>query len=160
MRMAESTPNTPTTMEASSAPEASKSEQILRKVLMALATISTLLLIALATNYMIKNLVHHHIRQSIAVVDIEQAIDLRRTGYLQIIRNPAATQEQLDAANAYIKQSSSIINAALADMASQCACLLMVKPAVLSHQEAGVRDLTADLLERLSSEKFSAQEKP
>lgn len=129
-----------------------QSDRWMTKIIVGLVSIAVLLLIVLAVGSFVSYQTKVTLKQSLAVVDIEEAVDLRRMQYLKIVRDPNATPEQLEAANVYIKDSAALINRVLGDMAAECQCLLLLRPALLQHEQSGVRDLTADLVQRVASQ--------
>jgi len=98
------------------------------------------------------------LRRGIGVVDLEQALSLQRARYLRIVTDEQASEKDKADATAFIKSSSERINQALAQVAQECDCILLIRPAVLQHQSAGLVDHTRRLLDFVSEESVKALE--
>lgn len=92
------------------------------------------------------------LRRSIAVVDVEQALALQRASYLKILAAEQASEQDTADATAFIKSSAERINQALTQVSQECGCILLIRPAVLHHQSAGLADHTLRLLDLVSAE--------
>lgn len=130
--------------------ESTTSELWMKRTVVALIGLAVLLLSVLGIGAWVSYQTKATLKQTLAVVDIEEAVDMRRIEYLKIVRDPNATPEQLEAANVYIKDSAALINGVLKEIATECQCLLLLRPALLQHEQAGVRDLTPELLQRVA----------
>lgn len=93
----------------------------------------------------------HAVRSSIGVVDIEQAVSAERADYLRLMGRENATEQEKAAATEFVKTSTRRINTALADIAEECGCVLLIRPAVLQHQKIGLVDHTPRLMELLAN---------
>lgn len=92
------------------------------------------------------------VRHAIAVVDLEQALALQRASYLKIMTDDQASEQDKSDATAFIKSSADRINQALAQIAQECDCILLIRPAVLQYQSAGLADHTQRLLDLVSAQ--------
>jgi hypothetical protein len=92
------------------------------------------------------------VQRTIGVVDIESALASQRAKYLEIIGRPEASDQDKAAATDFVKASAERINGALATLADECECVLLIRPAVLQHQKIGLIDYTQRLLEVLDSD--------
>lgn len=92
------------------------------------------------------------VRNTVGVVDVEQALAAQRLAYLKIVARPDATEQERNQATEFIKASAQQVNEALTKLAQECTCVLLIKPAVLQYQEAGLVDHTPRLMELLPTE--------
>jgi hypothetical protein len=120
---------------------------VLRWLLMGLGVVLLALGLLWGTQTVARHEANATLRKSIGVVDIDQALAAHRNNYLEMINKESATDQQREQATAYVKASTELINEGLAIIADECGCVLLIKPAVLQHQQVGLVDYTARLLE-------------
>lgn len=120
---------------------------VLRWAVIGLAALLVILGLLWAAQTIARHEASATLRNSVGVVDIDQALAAHRANYLEMVSKESATDEQREQATAYVKASTELINGALTIIAQECGCVLLIKPAVLQHQQVGLVDYTARLLE-------------
>jgi hypothetical protein len=123
----------------------------LRWTAIGLAGVLLILSLLWATQTIARHEANATLRNSVGVVDIDQALAAHRANYLEMISKESVTDEQREQAASYVKASTELINEALGIIAHECSCVLLIKPAVLQHQQVGLVDHTARLLELTKS---------
>lgn len=84
-----------------------------------------------------------------AVVDVNEALNQRRSQYLQMVNKPGITDADREKAFDFIRKSTNDVTLAVAELAASCNCLLLNKSAVYNPQ--AVLDLTPELSQRMAS---------
>lgn len=123
----------------------------LRYLVVALAAVVALMTMYWGAREVARQEASAAVRHSIGVVDIEQALAKQRALYLQLMSRATASDEEKVRATEFVKASTQRINTALATMADECGCVLLIKPAVLQHEKVGLVDYTSRLLEIVGS---------
>lgn len=122
----------------------------LRWGVVCLAGLAVLLGFYWSTRELVRHEMKSSMNRAIAVVDLEQALALQRASYLKIMADEKASEDDKAAATTFIKSSADRINHALAQIAQECDCILLIRPAVLQYRNAGLADHTPRLLDLVS----------
>jgi len=120
----------------------------INQVLWGLLGVSLLLALMLGlhiyTGYRVKNAM----QVKLAVVDINAALDLKRTEFTRMVGREGVSDDDRGKAYDYIKQSGVEINRAMTELIAECGCIVLVKGAVINPGDS-VQDLTPALMARL-----------
>jgi hypothetical protein len=126
-------------------------------ILRSLAGALAIVLVLLALLWAVQQIARHEaslvVKSRVGVVDIDQALSTYRTAYLELLAKDTASQDQREKAAAFIKTSTDYIDQAVAQIARECECVLLIRPAVLQSQQAGLIDYTDRLLELTSAKR-------
>lgn len=121
----------------------------LNRTVVALGALAVLLALFWGARELIRHETKLAVRNSIGVVDVEQAVAEQRADYLRIMGRADASDRVKEEATAFVKASTQRINAALGVVSDECGCVLLIKPAVLQHQKLGLIDHTPRLMDLL-----------
>lgn len=92
--------------------------------------------------------------QRIATVDINEVMQIKQVQLTALATRPGATDRDREAAYDQISIFGREIENAIVDMQRDCACVLVVRAAVLKGQQA---DLTAELKKRMGMDDVSLE---